>query len=307
LTTSPIIFGEVLFDCFPDGESVLGGAPFNVAWHLQGFGLQPRFVSCVGDDTLGHRVIQAMREWGMDTDLLQVDKERPTGKVNIAFDNGEPKYDICADQAYDHILLTPQISAAMNASSWFYYGSLAARSEHNANTLNSLLRLKPKTSQLNYLMDVNLRPPWWQAGFIASLVQAADWVKLNEDELRLLTQANAGASPASKSVELSHLARNYLSKYALQGLIITQGERGAMIMHGEQTLSAPTPKVANLINPVGAGDAFTAAFLLGAIRRWPLAVCLQRAQQFAAVVCETKAATIDDKSRYQSLINQWLA
>ena len=34
-----IIFGEVLFDTFPDGTAVLGGAPFNVAWHLQGFGL----------------------------------------------------------------------------------------------------------------------------------------------------------------------------------------------------------------------------------------------------------------------------
>jgi hypothetical protein len=52
----PVIFGEVLYDCFPDGEAVLGGAPFNVAWHLQGLGLSPLFISRVGDDPLGHRV-----------------------------------------------------------------------------------------------------------------------------------------------------------------------------------------------------------------------------------------------------------
>ena len=41
LPTQPLIFGEVLFDQFEDGSSVLGGAPFNVAWHLQAFGMQP--------------------------------------------------------------------------------------------------------------------------------------------------------------------------------------------------------------------------------------------------------------------------
>ena len=37
------VFGEVLFDVFPDGKQVLGGAPFNVAWHLQAFGIAPYF------------------------------------------------------------------------------------------------------------------------------------------------------------------------------------------------------------------------------------------------------------------------
>jgi fructokinase len=49
---STVIFGEVLFDNFPD-KQVLGGAPFNVAWHLQGFGDNPLFISRVGDDSRG--------------------------------------------------------------------------------------------------------------------------------------------------------------------------------------------------------------------------------------------------------------
>jgi fructokinase len=39
-TAGPVIFGEVLFDCFPD-RRVLGGAPFNVAWNLHGLGAEP--------------------------------------------------------------------------------------------------------------------------------------------------------------------------------------------------------------------------------------------------------------------------
>ena len=66
----PIIFGEVLFDCFPDGSRVLGGAPFNVAWHLQAFGAEPLFVSRVGNDPMGRKIRDAMLQWGMDTSGL---------------------------------------------------------------------------------------------------------------------------------------------------------------------------------------------------------------------------------------------
>ncbi len=51
--SSITVFGEVLFDCFPNGKQVLGGAPFNVAWHLQALGDDPTFISQIGDDTLG--------------------------------------------------------------------------------------------------------------------------------------------------------------------------------------------------------------------------------------------------------------
>ncbi|MCK9397903.1 MAG: PfkB family carbohydrate kinase, partial [Methylobacter sp.] len=60
------IFGEVLFDHFPDDSCVLGGAPFNVAWHLQAFGREPFFISRVGQDRLGDSIRSAMRSWDMD-------------------------------------------------------------------------------------------------------------------------------------------------------------------------------------------------------------------------------------------------
>ena len=92
-----IIFGEVLFDCFPDGQKILGGAPFNVAWHLQAFKASPLFISRVGNDVEGDQIFRSMRQWGMITDGLQRDPEHPTGQVTVNFVDGEPEYDIVAN------------------------------------------------------------------------------------------------------------------------------------------------------------------------------------------------------------------
>jgi len=99
----PVIFGEVLFDCFPDGNSVLGGAPFNVAWHLQAFGLSPVVITSIGDDELGTKVKSAMMDWNMNTAGLQLDPLHPTGSVDIEFKDGEPRYTIVEHRAYDYI------------------------------------------------------------------------------------------------------------------------------------------------------------------------------------------------------------
>ena len=89
-----LIFGEVLFDCFPNGKQILGGAPFNVAWHLQAFGVAPLLISRVGNDGLGTQIKTAMQAWGMDCSGLQVDPDRPTGTVTVQFNGEEPLYDI---------------------------------------------------------------------------------------------------------------------------------------------------------------------------------------------------------------------
>jgi len=103
----PLVFGEVLYDSFPDGSVVLGGAPFNVAWHLRGFGLNPLFISRVGDDELGERIIAAMSEWGMDTRGVQRDPGHPTGRVVVSIRNNEPSFEIVPEQAYDFIAGEP--------------------------------------------------------------------------------------------------------------------------------------------------------------------------------------------------------
>jgi fructokinase len=128
------VFGEVLFDRFPDGHAVLGGAPFNVAWHLQAFGERPRFLSAVGDDAPGRQIRQAMADWGMDLDSLGTDPEHATGEVVVSLEGGEPSYDIRPDRAYDHI--APP--AAGPGCDLLYHGTLAVRGPRSAQALTRL-------------------------------------------------------------------------------------------------------------------------------------------------------------------------
>ena len=168
----PVIFGEVLFDCFPDGNSVLGGAPFNVAWHLQAFGLAPLVVSSIGDDDLGEKVLSAMKSWNMNTAGMQSDSVHPTGSVDIEFHNGEPQYTIVEQRAYDHI--DAALLPSLPANSLLYHGSLALRNQVSREALTTLKAQHDST----IFMDVNLRDPWWDKQFVLELANDADWVCL---------------------------------------------------------------------------------------------------------------------------------
>ena len=134
-----MIFGEVLFDIFPDGNKVFGGAPFNVAWHLHGLGADPLFVGRVGDDNNGKKIISKMGEWEMNMKGIQIDSEHPTGRVTIKLKDGQPAFNIEADQAYDFISADETLNENGSDFDLLYYGSLALRTKKaKENCSNSL-------------------------------------------------------------------------------------------------------------------------------------------------------------------------
>ena len=284
------IFGEVLFDVFPDGHQVLGGAPFNVAWHLQAFGQSPYFVSRVGKDPEGIQIRKTMLDWGMDTFALQTDEIYPTGRVNIELIDGEPTYDIVEPSAYDNIQpVTPGLSGCRI----LYHGSLALRSKQSEMTLMNLLKSNPE----QVFVDVNLRSPWWQADSVRRLLQHADWVKLNEEELRLLhPSGNKTGNQIKEFIEL----------YELEGLILTLGEKGAEIITatGEQHNVSPA-KTTEVADTVGAGDAFSSVVILGLKNNWPLDLTAKRAQEFASAIVQKRGAVVKEQSFYLEFIQDW--
>jgi len=290
-TSRPIIFGEVLFDCFPDGSVVLGGAPFNVAWHLQAFGMAPVFISRVGDDSLGHRIRDTMHSWGMDASGLQLDSAHPTGKVEIRFLEGEPKYDIIDQQAYDFI--DAAAVPPLQQGAVLYHGSLALRNAASRQALEEIRRrYKPCV-----LVDVNLRDPWWRQEDILPLLAGGNWVKLNEHELALLVPGAKG--PAQATAQL-------LRDYGLELLIITQGSAGAVAVTAAGEESRVVPRaVAQVTDTVGAGDAFTSVILLGQAHNWPLPLLLERAQQFASAIVGVRGATVNDAGFYLPFLHDW--
>ncbi len=286
------LFGEVLYDCFPDGQQVLGGAPFNVAWHAQAFGLVPRLISRVGNDAAGERILAAMHNWGLSLAGMQQDTEHPTGRVQVSLsEDHEPSYDIVPDSAWDFID-APGGSPALDCQ-LLYHGTLALRSPVSRSAAGALRgQLKE-----GVFVDINLRTPWWDIEHVRAQLDSVRGVKLNRDELALIV-------PQAPSEE--EAVQEFMTRYAPQLLIVTLGSAGALAVtdQGERARIEPRPGL-RVVDTVGAGDAFMAVVLLGVIRQWPLLDILQRAQAFASAVVGVRGATVADAAFYQTFIDAW--
>ena len=298
-----IVFGEVLFDVFPDGEEVLGGAPFNVAWHLAGFGLDPLFISRIGRDDPGKRVREAMEGWGMDVSGLQEDPDRATGLVEVHLEEGQPTFEILPDRAWDRIdagAVRGAVDRLARAPFLLYQGTLVERSEGSREALASLL----EAAGAPVFLDVNLRPPWWELSRVVASVARARWVKLNEDELEQVQKRPVGERPE----DLSEAARGLQRRWDLDLLLVTRGEQGALLLTpSELHRRSPRPLGEDLVDTVGAGDAFAAVMILGLLEGWEPDVILERGVSFAAEICRRRGATPQGRELYQDRLEHWSA
>lgn len=288
-TTKLLIFGEVLFDCFPTGEQILGGAPFNVAWHLQAFGNTPQLISRVGDDALGKKILSTMESWGLSLSGIQIDPIHQTGRVDVNFIDGEPHYTITPDSAYD--LIDSNIIDREFHSGILYHGTLGLRNEVSRNALSELI----KDSGLSIFLDVNLRAPWWKKEEVYQWIKKARWVKLNEDELRSLgfTSPDIGNAMADLQMEFGN-----------EQIILTSGKEGATVRTKDGQLYHKIPeKVEHLTDTVGAGDAFSAMYIHGLMSGWSIPDTLSLAQRFAGKVLSLRGATTTDHAFYQDTLN----
>lgn len=279
-----MVFGEVLFDCFPTGEEVLGGAPFNVAWHLQALGDDPCFISRVGNDALGSRILAAMRRWGMRVEAVQIDPGLPTGRVQVKMTDGQPSYRITENVAYDAVrtdeLPTPTSDCIL------YHGTLALRQTASRQALDTLAQ-RPGC---DLFIDVNLRAPWWTQEDVYHWLSRARWAKMNEDELRDL--GFSASTPEAAMVQL-------LSRFELEQLIVTRGAAGALVRtRSGDRHSVPAIPIARQVDSVGAGDAFSAVYLHGLLAGWSIPESVERAQRLAAIIIGQRGAIPADRSLY---------
>ena len=283
------IFGEVLFDTFPDGSAVLGGAPFNVAWNLTAFQAGPKIITAIGEDEPGMKIQERMRDWQMNCDHLAVLPDYPTGKVTVRLTDGEPSYTIEENQAYDNIPLT---ALPEQTTGYLYFGSLALRTAHNRAILAEL----KKRHQGKVFIDINLRLPFWDKESILSLLQDANWLKLNESELALI----------GKGTGMESRAHQLVADCGLDGIVVTCGSKGAFAIDSDGKELQVSPKQAKEVqDTVGAGDAFASVLLLGLLRSWSLQDTLQRAQGFASDVVGIQGAVSTDRTFYEQHLQSW--
>ena len=294
----PVVFGEVLFDDFEAGPKVIGGAAFNLAWNLESFGLAPLFISRIGSDSLGEQVLEIMRSYGMDTSGVQVDGELPTGTVSVRVHEGQPEYTINDRQAYDAIDGAEALAVlGETAAGMLYHGSLALRADGSREGLDAVAdRLAGGT-----FVDVNLRQPWWQKEQVRADLSRARWAKLNDEELRELS-----LQPPTAFGGLLEEAAAFRRELGLEVLFLTLGSEGAAILGlADEVLQLPAATAGQLVDTVGAGDAFTAVAMFGLSAGWPGAVILERAVRFAAAACCLEGATTSRREHYGDFLQSW--
>ena len=296
MTERLLVFGEVLFDCFPGGRQVLGGAPFNVAWNLQAFGLSPLFVSRVGTDDFGAKVRHAMTMWGMDTSGLQVGSQRLTGAVEVELQGSEPSYTILPDRAFDFIDAQQLPSFAPDCI--LYHGTLGVRNFESEESLETIYRhIVLETPQPKIFVDANLRAPWWTPELVDKWLSRASWLKVSERELQDIV-------PDGDSLD-ERIAR-LMSTLQLEVAIVTRGELGAIAVSAGDTRIEQVPSLTlDVVDTVGAGDAFSSVLLLGFAKGWPLSLSMQRAQEFANAVVGIRGATSHDRTFYEAFSTTW--
>lgn len=296
----PIVFGEAIFDVFPDGKEILGGATLNVAWHLQAFGYNPLVISRIGNDARGNLIRQTMEKWGMDTQGLQTDSQYPTGIITVSQESSGPSYRIEPNQAYDHILFD-DVLADLNNNEFplLLHGTLALRSPTSHDTLS---RLREKLN-IPIFADVNRRPPWWNSSIARETLRSASWVKVNEQELQAISEMES-----LQSNQYQKLATQVIKQYKnIEILFVTLGAEGsfAVTQDKETFYEKSVPMPATELDTMGGGDAFTAIAIIGLLKGWNITLLLQRANGFAASICQIPGATTTDQTIYKNHLQSW--
>ncbi len=276
-----VCFGETLWDLLPAGKQA-GGAPMNVAYHLQKLGKNPAVISRIGYDDLGKQLIETLEKKGICTDHFQMDDTKSTSVVQAEIKDGhEVVYTILKDVAWDYIAYSDELATLVGEADYFVFGSLATRSQQ---TFDTLMRLLPHAK--NKVLDINLRPPFYNRKTIELLLTNANIVKLNLAELELIT---GWFAPLTSEMERIKILKD---RFALDAVIVTRGAKGAIInQHDEYCTCTGIP--VQVADTVGSGDSFLAAILSKLIEGAPLQDTLQFANQLAAFVTTQKGACPD--------------
>jgi len=277
---SVLCIGEALWDILPSGE-VPGGAPMNVAIHLNQLGVKAPFVSCVGCDEYGNRLLAFLSQQGLDPSFIQKSNEYRTGLVTVILDECKnASYTICEPAAWDSIRNSEALEAMAEESEILVFGSLCTRHEISRNTILRLLDIIPMS-----LLDINLRAPYHTREMVEPLLHKATMLKMNDEELDVVAQWH------KKSFENTKDAMVWMSEfYSLKLICTTLGQEGALLRVGDTLYQHPGYK-AEVVDTVGAGDAFLAAFIAACIQGKSWQDALDMACKTGAFLVTQKGAT----------------
>ena len=274
--------GEALWDILPEGKKI-GGAPANFAYHVSQFGLPSCVVSAIGDDALGHEIIENFTSKGLNQLIAEV--PYPTGTVQVEIDQaGIPQYDIKENVAWDNIPYNEALQDLAKNTKAVCFGSLAQRNVVSRETINRFLDAMPKNDDNLVVFDVNLRQGFYNKDILTNSMERCNILKINDEELVVVSRMFG-----YPGIDLQDKCWILLGKYNLKMLILTCGVNGSYVFTPGKVSFQPTPKV-EVEDTVGAGDSFTAAFIASILKGKGVEEAHATAVRTSAFVCTKKGA-----------------
>lgn len=274
--------GEALWDVLPDGKKI-GGAPANFAYHVSQFGLPSCVVSAIGDDALGHEIVENLTSKGLNQHIAEV--PYPTGTVQVEIDPaGVPQYDIKENVAWDNIPYTEELAELAADTKAVCFGTLAQRNIVSRTTINRFLDDIPEANDPLVVFDVNLRQGFYDKDILCNSMKRCNILKINDEEL--VTISRLFGYPG---IDLQDKCWILLGKYNLRMLILTCGINGSYVFTPGNVSFQPTP-VVEVADTVGAGDSFTAAFIASILKGKTVAEAHSCAVRTSAFVCTRPGA-----------------
>nr|WP_154923714.1 sugar kinase [Microbacterium testaceum] len=247
----PRIFASVV-----DAPSFLveaGGAESNVATHVADAGHRAVWFSRLGDDALGRRVARQLASRGVDVTTVQWDAGRPTG-LYVKNPGGGVSY-YRRGSAASALAPSDATGIDLDGVDVLHVSGITAAISDSARRFLEDLMARARGAGVRVSFDVNHRAALWDAttaaAVILALARKADIVFTGRDEAETLWgTANADDVRAL----LPDVAE----------LIVKDGDVGATAFTGEGGVFVPALAV-DVIEPVGAGDAFAGGYLAASL------------------------------------------
>ncbi|MDD5457268.1 MAG: PfkB family carbohydrate kinase [Candidatus Margulisbacteria bacterium] len=289
---SVLVIGNVGVDAYPDlGTRYLGGSSFNLAWNLHHLkDVKVDFLSRIGRDEPGNWILQELKKAGFPVSSIYQDDLYSTSIVNVHLNSeGIPAYQITEEVAADHLTISDLKQLSDQNYHLLTFGTKLLRKEESRKTvLHALEQFK----NVPLFWDLNFRKDYLKNVVLDDLLASTSYLKLNKDELVSLSDI------FKLQGDIIRRVRQLAQIFPLKMIVLTQGDKESILWTSEGLVTCPVSAV-DIVDTVGAGDAFSAMMIKGILAGWGNEKILKLSTQFAGAICGIKGAIARESAFYE--------